>query len=317
VIAIAAAIVASLAAGVSAERRWGPGASRASRRSLLVVLYVVLPPTTFFNIAAAKIDVGSGVGVVLAWVALAAAVLLAWYVAARVLGLSRPAIGSVLVCVLIANTGYLGYPVVAVLEGLDALSVAVVYDILVGSAALLVGAFSVGAAFGERAGEGARERTLSFFARNPPLYAAILGLLAPESLAPDPAVDVSRIAIIAVLPIGFFAVGVALAEEAEHGTFAGIPNNRLPVTFGDLLFDPPVALALAARMALAPLLLLALAAPLIDVPETYLLLAAMPCGINTMIVTHTYGLDLRISAAAVAWSTAIAVVGLVPLSLLA
>jgi malate permease and related proteins len=306
VIAIAAAIVASVAAGVSAERRWGPGASRASRRSLLVVLYVVLPPTTFFNIAAAKIDVGSGVGVVLAWVALAAAVLLAWYVAARVLGLSRPAIGSVLVCVLIANTGYLGYPVVAVLEGLDALSVAVVYDILVGSAALLVGAFSVGAAFGERAGEGARERTLSFFARNPPLYAAILGLLAPESLAPDPAVDVSRIAIIAVLPIGFFAVGVALAEEAEHGTFAGIPK-----------FDPPVALALAARMALAPLLLLALAAPLIDLPETYLLLAAMPCGINTMIVTHTYGLDLRISAAAVAWSTAIAVVGLVPLSLLA
>jgi malate permease and related proteins len=305
-IAIVAAIVASVAAGVSAERRWGPGASRASRRSLLLVLYVVLPPTTFFNIAAAEIDMGSGFGIVLAWAALAGSVLLAWYLAARVLGLSRPAIGSVLVCVLIANTGYLGYPVVAVLEGLDALSVAVVYDILVGSAALLVGAFSVGAAFGERAGEGARERTLSFFARNPPLYAAILGLLAPDSLAPDLAVDVSRIAIIAVLPVGFFAVGVALAEEAEHGTFAGVPR-----------FDAPVALAVSARMALAPLLLLALAAPLIDLPETYLLLAAMPCGINTMIVTHTYGLDLRISAAAVAWSTAIAVVGLVPLSLLA
>jgi len=43
----------------------------------------------------------------------------------------------------------------------------------------------------------------------------------------------------------------------------------------------------------------------------------MPCGINTMIVTQAYGLDLRVAAAAVAWSTAIAVVGLVPLSLLA
>ena len=305
-IAIVAAIVASVAAGVWAERRWGPAASSASRRSLLAVLYVVLPPTTFFNIAAAEIDVGSGVGVALAWVALAGAVLVAWFVAARVLRLSRPAVGSVLVCVLIANTGYLGYPVVAVLEGLDALSVAVVYDILVGSAALLLGAFTVGAAFGERAGEGARERTISFFARNPPLYAAILGLLAPESLAPDVAVDVSRIAIIAVLPVGFFAVGVALAEESEHGTFAGIPK-----------LDAPVGLAVAARMALAPLLLLALAAPLIDLPETYLLLAAMPCGINTMIVTHTYGLDLRVSAAAVAWSTAIAVVALLPVSLLA
>jgi malate permease and related proteins len=306
VIAIVAAIVASIAAGVWAERRWGPAASRGSRRSLVAVLYVVLPPTTFFNIAAAEIDVGSGVGVVLGWVALAGSVLVAWFVAARVLRLSRPAVGSVMVSALIANTGYLGYPVVAVLEGLDALSVAVVYDILVGSAALLLGAFTVGAAFGERAGEGARKRTAAFFARNPPLYAAILGLLAPESLAPDVAVDVSRIAIIAVLPIGFFAVGVALAEESEHGTFAGIPQ-----------LDAPVTLAVAARMALAPLLLLALAAPLIDLPETYLLLAAMSCGINTMIVTHTYGLDLRISAAAVAWSTAIAGVGLVPLSLLA
>ena len=102
------------------------------------------------------------------------------------------------------------------------------------------------------------------------------------------------------LDAGYFA------EESEHGTFAGIPR-----------LDPPVALAVGARMILAPLVLLALAAPLIDLPETYLLLAAMPCGINTMVVTHAYGLDLRISAAAVAWSTAIAVVGLVPLSLLA
>ena len=51
-----------------------------------------------------------------------------------------------------------------------------------------------------------------------------------------------------------------------------------------------------------------IALPLIDLPGPYLLLAAMPCGINTMIVTHAYGLDLRISAATVAWSTAIAVV---------
>jgi malate permease and related proteins len=316
-IAIVLAIVASLGAGVWAERRWGPEASRASRRSLLAVLYVVLPPTTFFNIAAAEIDVGSGVGVVLGWLALAGSVLVAWFVAARVLRLSRPAVGSVLVCVLIANTGYLGYPVVAVLEGLDALSVAVVYDILVGSAALLVGAFTVGAAFGERAGEGARERTIAFFARNPPLYAAILGLVAPDALAPELAVDVSRIAIIAVLPIGFFAVGVALAEESEHGTFAGIPRRRSPQVTGRWSLVAPVVLAVGARMVLAPLLLLALAAPLIDLPETYLLLAAMPCGINTMIVTHTYGLDLRISATAVAWSTAIAVLALLPLSLVA
>jgi hypothetical protein len=35
-----------------------------------------------------------------------------------------------------------------------------------------------------------------------------------------------------------------------------------------------------------------------------------------MVVTHAYGLDLRISAGAVAWSTAIAVVAIAPISLL-
>jgi predicted permease len=304
--AIVAAIVVSLAAGVWAERRYESRASEASRRALLFVLYVVLPPTTFFNIAAADIDIEAGVGIGLAWVALAISALAAWFVASRLLRLSRPAVGSVVVCVLIANTGYLGYPVVAVLEGFDSLSVAVVYDLLVSGPAFLIGAFSVAAAFGARAGEGPRERFKAFLARNPPLYAAILGLIAPEALAPDLAVDISRILVVGVLPIGFFAVGTALAEEAEHGTFAGIPR-----------LDAPVAVAIGARMVLVPLLLVALAAPLIDLPQTYLLLAAMPCGINTMIVTHAYGLDLRISAAAVAWSTTIAVFGLVPLSLIA
>ena len=65
---------------------------------------------------------------------------------------------------------------------------------------------------------------------------------------------------------------------------------------------------MALRLVVAPGLLLLLALPLIDLPGPYLLLAAMPCGINTMIVAHAYGLDLRIAAGTVAWSTAIAVV---------
>ncbi|HEX2436098.1 MAG TPA: AEC family transporter [Solirubrobacterales bacterium] len=72
----------------------------------------------------------------------------------------------------------------------------------------------------------------------------------------------------------------------------------------------------ASRLVVAPSLLYLLALPLIDLPDTYLLLAAMPSGINSMIVTHAYGLDLRISAGAVAWSTAIAVAAIVPLSIL-
>jgi predicted permease len=304
--AIVATILVATAVGVWAEERYGGRAGIAARRALLFVLYVILPPATFFNLARAEVNVDVGVGVMLAYVALGSATVVAWLVAARVLRLERPAVGSALCCTLVANTGYLGYPLVAALLGFDALSEAVVYDILVSSPALLLGAFSVGAAFGERAGEGPRERVAAFFTRNPPLYAALLALVAPDSLAPDVLVDASRIAIVAILPLGFFAVGAALAEEADEGAMPVPPP-----------LDAPVASIVAIRLIVAPGLLYLLALPLIDLPETYLLLAAMPCGINTMIVTHAYGLDLRISAGAVAWSTAIAVLAIVPLSLVA
>ena len=93
------------------------------------------------------------------------------------------------------------------------------------------------------------------------------------------------------------AVGAALAEEAEEGTIPVLPP-----------LDAAVAVAAALRLVVAPALLLLIALPLIDLPGPYLLLAAMPCGINTMIITHAYGLDLRIAAGTVAWSTAIVIV---------
>ena len=82
--------------------------------------------------------------------------------------------------VLSVNTGYLGYPLTVALLGRDQLSTAVLYDVLVTGPSLLLGAFAVGAAFGTKAGESPRQRVRAFFTRNPPLYAAIAGLLAPE-----------------------------------------------------------------------------------------------------------------------------------------
>jgi len=302
---IVAAIIASTGAGVWAELRYGGRAGVASKRALLFVLYVVLPPVTFFNLARVHFDANVGAGIGLAYLALAGAALLAWFGATRVLSLGRPAAGSVICCALVANTGYLGYPLVAALLGFHRLSEAVVYDVLVSAPALLLGAFSVGAAFGERAGETLGQRVRAFFVRNPSLYAAVLALVAPNALAPDALVDASRVAVVAILPLGFFAVGTALTEESAEGVSPVPPA-----------FDSPVALAVATRLIVAPALLYLLALPLIDLPGPYLLLAAMPCGINTMVVTHAYGLDLRISAGAVAWSTAIAVAAIIPISIL-
>ena len=40
----------------------------------------------------------------------------------------------------------------------------------------------------------------------------------------------------------------------------------------------------------------------------------MASGINTLVVSHLYGLDLRLGAATVAWSTAVAIVAALALA---
>jgi len=291
-----AAIAISVAVGVWSERRWPQGAAIASRRALTLILYVLVPPVVFFNLAVVEVDLDSGIGIVLGLVTVSLAAVLAWWVASRVLELPPHKTGAVICTVLAVNSAYLGYPLTIALLGRDELSTAVLYDILVCAPALLLGAFAVGAAFGLRAGEGPRDRVRAFFTRNPPLYAALAALIAPEALAPDLAVDLSQGLIIAILPIGFFAVGATLAENAEHGELPMPPP-----------LSRPVALAVVSRLLVAPGLLILLAAPLVELPASYLLLAAMPTGLNSMVVAHAYGLDMEITAEAVTWSTAIVV----------
>src|SRR5215213_9849881 len=298
VLLTALAIVVSVLVGVRAERRRPDAAAHAARRILVLMLYVLLPPVVFFNLAAAEIDVDHGVGLVLGILAVSLSALLAWWVATRFLRLARPQVGAVVCTVLSVNTGYLGYPLTVALLGREELSTAVLYDVLVTGPCLLLGAFAVGAAFGTRAGEGPRQRVRAFFTRNPPLYAALVALLAPDALAPDLAVDLSQALLVAILPLGFFAVGATLAENAEHGELPLPP----PVS-------RPVMLVIATRLAIVPGLLMLLAAPLIDLPAAYRLLSAMPSGLNSLVIAHAYGLDMEITAEAVIWSTAIVIAG--------
>lgn len=288
----------SVAIGVASERRWPAGAATAARRALTLLLYVFLPPVIFFNIAASSVDLSHGVGLVLGLIASSLGALFAWWVASRLLRLERFQTGAVVCTVLSVNTGYLGYPMAVALLGRGQLSTAVLYDVLVTGPSLLLGAFAVGAAFGTKAGEGPRERVRAFFTRNPPLYAAIAGLLAPKALAPSALVDVSQALIVVILPVGFFAVGATLAENAEQGELPMPPP-----------LSRPVALAILTRLAVVPALLMLLAAPFIHLPAAYRLMSAMPSGLNSLVVAHAYGLDMEIVAEAVTWTTGIVVAG--------
>lgn len=284
-------ILAATAAGALAERRWRERAEAASDRMLSAVLFLLLPIVVFFNVARLDFTPEVGVGLILAWIALLSAGGLAWIVGRR--RFSRPVVGTLMVSALAANTGYLGYPLTAIFLGPDRLPQAVAYDVLVAVPILVVVCFAIGAAFGTEAGDDVRQRMRAFARRNPLLPAFVLALLVPDTLAPDALVNISQALVFAVLPLGFFVVGVYLAASSPQG-------------FSVPALDREIALGVSLRILVAPGLLFLLALPLIDLPAPYLLLAAMPCGLSTLIVANAYGLDRRLAAGTIAWSTALA-----------
>lgn len=293
---VALTIAAAVAVGFEAERHAGARATALARAILRAMLFVLAPFAAFFNIADLHLTADVRGGIVAGWIALLAAAAVGWALGRFVLRLPAPSNGVLINSGLQANTGYLGVPLCAAVLGVDHLSHAVAYDTLVQLPVFLVGAFAVAAATGTKAGETRGERARSFITRNPPLLATIAGLLAPDALAPDVLVDVARVVVFAMLPLGFFAVGVTLAAEAEEGA------SRFPPPL-----TRPIAAALVLRLVVAPGLLLAISAPFIDLPAPFLILAAMPAGLNSITLAHTYGLDVRFAAGAIAWSTTVAI----------
>jgi len=291
--ALALAIVASVAAGVWAERRYGAGALKLTRRILDAMLYGALPFIVFFVLARAELTAGAGIGLLLGYASLAVVGLAAYALATRVMKLAPPTAAMVVIAAIMGNTGFLGAPLVATLLGHDELGAAITYDALVSGPIFFVVAFAIAAAFTTR-GEAAGVKLRTYLLRNPPLIAVAAALVAPDALAPDLLVDIARAALIGLAPVGFFVVGVQLAAER-------------------IGFPPPLSAAVGVvvglRMAVAPLQLLGLAAATaVDVPDAYLLQAAMPVGINTLVVAHAYDLDRGLAAATLAWSTALALV---------
>lgn len=290
-------IITSAAAGMASEARWGERAVEGTGRAFDVLLYGLLPFIVFFAVTRLELTAGLGVGLLLAYTELAIVGATTYLVARRLLHLGDTATGAVVVSSILANTGYLGLPLTAAVLGTDVIPEAITWDLAVSVPMLFLPAFAIGAALGDKAGETPRERLRSFLLRNPPLVALALALVAPDAWAPEQLADIASYGALALLPVGFFALGVHLRQEAEDGTLRFPP----PLT-------RPVMVVLGARVVLAPALFAAgalgvMAISDVAIPDAYFAQAAMPCGINALIVSHVYGLDLRIAASAVAWST--------------
>jgi predicted permease len=294
-IPVAVAVVVATVCGVVSERRFRDTRAVA-QRVLALMLYVLVPFVSFVNIAHLNVTLAGGAGLGFAYVMVAAVGVSAWAVGRFALGLTGARLGAVICTVVVVNTGYLGYPMTVALLHASALPSAVAYDQLVSGPSLFVIGFAIGAGFGNVATSGTA-RVRAFLTRNPPLIAAIAGLLAPSSLAPAPLPAISHVVVGGMLVLGFFAVGVYLSSERRQD--AG-PLLERP--------DPPVLLALGLRLLVAPMILVGMSALIIRVPSAYLLQSAMPSGISSLVVGHAFGLDQRLIATIIVWGTAIVLV---------
>lgn len=295
-------IVLALAAGVAAERRSTRRALRARAAVLRTMLWGLLPFAIFVNIARLHLSLAVGAGIAAGLTALAVDGTIAWRAGRGPLRLSGPSTGAAIVSSIQANTAYLGLPLCAALFTHAQLSQAIAYDSLVSLPAFVLGSFAIGTALGTGGERGERRGLRDLVLRNPPLLAVVAGLLAPEAWAPHALVEPARIAIFAMLPLGFFVVGVTLADEADEGALRIPP----PLT-------RPVALVVLLRMALTPALLALVSLLIVALPAPFLVLAAMPVGVNTVIVAHATGLDLRLTSSSIAWTTTVAFAGVLAL----
>jgi predicted permease len=268
------------------------------------MLWVLVPFMAYVNIARADLTLDATLSIAIAGAAILTAGAIAWRLGRRRFALPDATVGAGVVATIQANTAYFGLPLIAALFSRRELAQAVVYDGLVSLPMFVLGSYSVGARLGRvgQAGIGAQMRAA--FVRNPVLLAVIAGLLVPETWAPEALETPSHLAVLALLPLGFFVVGVTLGDEAKDGMLRIPP----PLT-------PPVAAVVLLRMAFVPLVLLLAGLLLIDVPAPYYLMAAMPVGVNTVLVGHATGLDLRTIASSIAWTTTIALVGVALLTI--
>ena len=288
VLAVAAVILAGSAAGaVTARRR--PDATAIADAMLSVSLWAILPVVTFFNFARFEPDADVGAGLAFAYLGLAAALAVAWALARGPLRLEGHTRGAFMCAAFHANTGFLGLPFVAALLGRDALPEAITYDQLVSTPWLLVVAFSIGAAHRDER-HAAESGLRAFLTRNPALYALVAGLLAPDALAPDWAVDAANVLVVALAPLGFFALGV----------YATAGGARLPPPL-----TRPVVAASLVKLTVPVGVVAACAALIHDVPGAFLVQAAMPTGLNALLLVAAYRLDRAIIAGAIVYTTAI------------
>lgn len=278
-----ALMLAMLALGMAFARlRVLPG--NAAETLNRVVLYVCLPAAILIHVPRLRFDL-SLLGLVLVPWALAAATWLALRLLAPRLQLRRDEHAVLLLCTMLGNTSFIGYPMVQALLGAQALPYAVVYDQFGTFVMLSTLGLVVLARYGGDHPPTRREIALRI-ARFPPMWALAFGLtLMPEQPPAWIASALERLAGVLLLLV-MLAVGLTIQLR--------LPRDEIA----------PLATGLLLKLALLPALSLALALGVGlhgDVLQVAVLESAMPPMITAAALAISHGLAPRLAAALVGY----------------
>ncbi|WP_405294883.1 AEC family transporter [Methanobrevibacter sp.] len=257
-----------------------------------IVMYILLPCMIFHALFSADLSLLSKLGVlpfVILGSSLATGIIS--YFILRQLNLDDVTLWSVLVTVMIANTGFMGYPVTLGIFGQEGFLRAIFCDIAT-SCIFLILSFVLIMKFG-----GTARTAVKKIALFPPLWAVVLGLIFNILNIPiGPVIDntVNYLGQGAI-PIIMIALGLSI-------DFSAIKRSKSMIVFTSIMklaFFPLVAFIIASQIGLVDLQYK------ISIVE-----AAMPSGMMSLLLAITYKLDYELTSDCILINTVISLITL-------
>ncbi|MDV3467287.1 AEC family transporter [Stenotrophomonas sp. C3(2023)] len=249
-----------------------------------VVLYVCLPAAVLTYVPRLHLDASLLGLMVTPWVLMLATWLLV-SLATRLFGFARDVHAVLLICVALANSSFIGYPMVRALLGEQALPYAVVYDQF--GTFLLLSTFGlvVLARYSGDRPPGVTQvvaRVLKF----PPLWALVFALLLMPAQSPAWIGNALQQLADAMLPLVMLAVGLSIQLRLPR-------EELLPLGIGlglKLVLMPALSLPLSWLLGLQGVML-----------QANVLESAMPTMITAAALAIAHGLAPRLAAAMVGY----------------
>jgi len=291
-----ALLVAFFALGLATQ--WIPVAETLRERTWTAYFWTITPALVFYAFSTVAVDrelaLALGAAIAASWLMLGVS-----YGYAVAVSDERDERGALTLAAGFPNTGFVGFPLAQIALGNPGLALMVIYDRLAWLVPATAVSTTIARVHGNRdAGERGRRR-LWLVAANPPLLAAVLaiGLRLGGVDVDGLAEPLGRLAGAIVGPAGFFLLGLALPLERPSHDLAELRR---------------ASGVLAIRFAVAPLALYALGRAIgAEVPDAFLLGAAMPSAFHLLILARVFDVRPHLMRLLVLGSTVPAVAAVV------